>query len=284
MLKSTFLRLAALSTIVGLCVTASVSASHSWGGYHWARQSNPVSLQIGDNLTGQWPDFLTTAEAGWEVSPVLNLTVVAGSSNRNCKPKAGRIEVCNAAYGFNGWLGIAQIWITGGVHITQATTKMNDSYFNSATYNTTAWKNLVMCQEVGHGFGLAHQDEDFDNANLNTCMDYTSSPSSNQFPNAHDYEELAIIYNHNDTSRRPAQHDYRLRCLRDGVDRSGQSPNWGQSVHRSQNGRQETFELDFGNGNKVCDRSVLGGSAGRRASALASVRLLPDRLTYFGAM
>ena len=68
--------------------------------------------------------------------------------------KGGAIQDCNATYGFNGWLGIAEIHDEGGVHITQATTKMNDSYFNSATYNTTAWKNLVMCQEVGHGFGV----------------------------------------------------------------------------------------------------------------------------------
>ena len=28
--------------------------------------------------------------------------------------------------------------------------KLNDSYFNSAPYNTTVWRSLVMCQEVGH--------------------------------------------------------------------------------------------------------------------------------------
>jgi len=84
--------------------------------------------------------------------------------------------VCNARYGNNGWLGLAQIWINGS-HITQAITKLNDTYFNTATYNKPEWRNLVMCQEVGYTFGLDHQDENFDNPNLGSCMDYTSDPS-----------------------------------------------------------------------------------------------------------
>ena len=131
----------------------------------------------------------------WAVSDVLNLNLVSGNgSGSTCSPTSGRIEVCNGAYGNNGWLGIAQIWTTQGSHITQATTKVNDTYFASAPYNTSAWKQMVMCQEVGHDFGLDHQDENFNNPNLGTCMDYTNDPSTNQHPNAHDYEELDIIY------------------------------------------------------------------------------------------
>jgi hypothetical protein len=40
---------------------------------------------------------------------------------------------------------------------------VNDTYFNTPKYDTSAWRNLVMCQEVGHTLGLDHQDEDFDN-------------------------------------------------------------------------------------------------------------------------
>ena len=257
MLKSSFVRVCLASAVAIVAVAASVRANHSWGGYHWARTENPVVLQVGSNLSAQWYEYLVTAESKWEIpakgfSPVLDLTIVPGSSTRNCKPKAGRLEVCNSAYGFNGWLGIAQIWITGGVHITQATTKLNDSYFNTATYNSTAWRNLVMCQEVGHGFGLAHQDENFNNANLGSCMDYTSSPSTNQSPNGHDYEQLVAIYNHRDsftsasTTRLPVAMPPAMGLI--DVDNPA---NWGERVHRSANGRQETFELDFGNGNKV---------------------------------
>ena len=107
--------------------------------------------------------------------------------------------MCNGAYGNNGWLGIASIWATGD-HITQGTVKLNDTYFDTAQYNTPAWRNLVMCQEVGHTFGLDHQDENFTNPNLGTCMDYTNSPASNQRPNAHDYQQLQTIYAHLDST------------------------------------------------------------------------------------
>ena len=142
---------------------AFVSADHSWGGYHWARTSNPFILKTGDNVSSIWDTHLDFAISDWNFSSVLDLQKVAGGTNpRRCRPTAGRIEVCNAAYGFNGWLGPAQIWISGG-HITQAVAKMNDTYFNTSTYNKSEWRQLVMCQEVAHDFGLDHQDEVFNN-------------------------------------------------------------------------------------------------------------------------
>ena len=250
--KPAFTRSCVVTIAALVAFAASLSASHSWGGYHWARQQNPVSILIGNNLTGQWPQYLATAVNLWEQSPVLSLQTTTGSASRNCKPKAGRLEVCNAAYGNNGWLGIAQIWITGGVHITQAVTKMNDTYYNTSTYNTPAWRNLVMCQEVGHGFGLAHQDENFTNTNLNSCMDYTNNPVSNQGPNAHDYDQLATIYGHLDsfTSATATRLPLAMPPAMGLIDLDNPR-NWGESIDRRGNGRQETFELDFGNGNKV---------------------------------
>jgi hypothetical protein len=110
--------------------------------------------------------------------------------------------VCNRTYGNNGWLGLATIWtVSGTTHIAQATTKLNDTYFNSPPYNTSAWRALVACQEIGHDFGLDHQDENFNNANLGTCMDYTNNPSSNQHPNQGDYDQLECIYDPADRGR-----------------------------------------------------------------------------------
>ena len=190
--------LAALTVLVG-----SASANHSWNGYHWARTANPLTLQVGDNVTSAWDGYLDTAVADWTQSNVLDLSKVAGQSKgKNCRPTSGRIEVCNRAYGNTGWLGIAQIWVTGGVHITQGVAKMNDTYFDTPQYNTPAWRRLVMCQEIAHDFGLDHQDENFSNPNLGSCMDYTSDPDgppSNEHPNAHDFEELQIIYSHLDS-------------------------------------------------------------------------------------
>ena len=254
MSKSAFVRVCVTSAVVIVGLGTSLSATHSWGVYHWARTANPFTLQVGDNLSSTWKPYLTTAVSDWDASSVLVLTKVAGRSNRSCKATAGRIEVCNATYGNNGWLGIAQIWITGGEHITQAVTKLNDTYFNTPTYNKYEWRQMVTCQEVGHDFGLDHQDENFDNGNLGTCMDYTSNPLAspdNLNPNAHDYEELESIYAHLDLtttvgSALPSAAPAAMGLL--DFDTPAQ---WGKSVHRSANGRQEMFEFDFGRGNKV---------------------------------
>ncbi len=239
--------------VVVLLSAGAVSANHSWGGYHWARTQNPFTLMVGDNVTAAWDSYLTTTINDWSASTVLNMVRTGGKANpRNCRPTSGRVEVCNSTYGNTGWLGVAQIWVSSGTHISQGTVKLNDTYFNTSTYNSPAWRNLVSCQEVGHTIGLDHQDENFDNPNLNTCMDYTSNPTSNQHPNQHDYEELETIYAHLDSTTTvgstilpsampPAMGD---------IDPDGPS-HWGRLVSSSRDGRSQTFELDFGQGHKI---------------------------------
>jgi len=182
--------------LVGAAVTAtSALANHSWGSYHWGRTANPFTLTMIDTTSSNWTTYVNGAGADWASSPVLNVTRTTGTSSRRCKPVAGKIQVCNDSYGNNGWLGVASIWTqSGSTHIAQGTTKLNDSYFNSGTYNTPAWRAMVSCQEIGHDFGLDHQDENFNNGNLGTCMDYTNNPSTNQHPNQGDYDQLLCIY------------------------------------------------------------------------------------------
>lgn len=233
------LSVAALS--LGAFTTA--SANHSWGGYHWARTSNPFTLKIGDNVTAAWDSVLDTAITDWTASAVLDMTKVAGLSNpKNCKATAGRVEVCNSKYGKNGWLGIASVWATGG-HISQGTVKLNDTYYSTPTYNTTAWRNLVMCQEIGHTIGLNHQDEDFNNANLGTCMDYTNSPADNQHPNQHDFDQLVTIYTHLDTNTTVGQTTVNGNAAVDYDDQS----TWGKAIRTDEKGRDIAFERNIGN-------------------------------------
>ena len=249
-MKSAVLRVLSVCAIAMMGMVGSLSASHSWSGYHWARTENPFRLKVGDNVSGVWKPYLAVAISDWSASDVLDLDADAGGTRaKNCRPTSGRIEVCSASYGNNGWLGIAQIWISGSVHITQATTRLNDYYFAQTRYNTPAWRQFVTCQEVGHDFGLDHQDEDFDNPNLGTCMDYTSDPVTNQHPNAHDYAQLKTIYAHLDNvttvgaSTLPSpgmgQRDF---------DNPAQ---WGQLVRSAAGGRIEVYELDFGRGDKM---------------------------------
>jgi hypothetical protein len=197
--------------VLALGVVGTALANHSWGSYHWSRTANPLVLSVGDNVNSTWDSYLDEAIADWDASDVLSLSKASGgTSPSTCAPTSGRIEVCNASYGATGWLGIAQIWVSSG-HITQATTRVNDTYHDTAPYNTAAWRRLVMCQEVGHDFGLDHQDENNNNANLGSCMDYTNDPDggaggasstdpSNEHPNQHDYEQLTTIYTHLDGS------------------------------------------------------------------------------------
>ncbi len=193
-------------TVAALGIGASAGpagATHSWGGYHWARTANPFTLKAGDNVSAAWDSYLRGAATDWSQDTAgnpLNVTVVTGATKpRSCRAQTGHIEVCSAAYGQTGWLGVAQIWVGSNLHITKGTAKMNDTYYALPKYDTPTWRAVVMCQEIGHTFGLDHQDTS--GANFDTCMDYASNPgAANMHPNTHDYEELAIIYGHLDSS------------------------------------------------------------------------------------
>lgn len=258
--------------ILGLFVAAAtftlfgqtlVSASHSWSKYHWnisTEQSIADPLKLGDNLTtAEWKTSLVLASDDWNNS-VLKNQIVTGSSDASCSPTLNQVEICNSAYGENGWLGIAQVWAYRGKdgHIAQAVVKLNDTYFTMPAYNTSAWKNLVMCQEVGHAFGLGHQDEDFYNSNLGTCMDYTNDPDgtlysqlNNERPNAHDYEMLSSIYAHlngdstvgggNGGGKKPP----RANIPSVALDTPSQ---WGRAIKQDARGKNSLYERDLGNG------------------------------------
>lgn len=253
-----------------LFVAVPALASHSWGGYHWARTANPLTLKLGDNVSPAWDRYLVVASADWNqqslasstASSVLTTSIVQGQSNpKTCRATSGRVEVCNSKYGNKGWLGIAWIW-TNGDHITQGTVQLNDTYFNTAKYNTPAWRQFVVCQEVGHTFGLDHQDETFNNQNLGTCMDYTNAPAggvvngfdyglSNEHPNTHDWDQLATIYTHVDSfvSSLSKTSGSGAASVAD-IDTSDPRE-WGKAVRASRDGRTSLYERNLGNGQKV---------------------------------
>lgn len=106
----------------------------------------------------------------------------------------GTIHVCNGEYGQNGWLRLARIWLAGDGHIEAGVALMNDSYLmesGSVYDNSVAWRH-VLCQEVGHTFGLAHQKSPKKQSCMNDSWGLTNPDF--QSPNAHDYETLNEIY------------------------------------------------------------------------------------------
>lgn len=262
---------AALAALLALAAFSSAAdASHSWNGYHWARQINPFTLKLGDNVSLEWDAYLNDASGpddsinDWSDSSVLDTTIVAGGTNpKNCRPTSGRVEVCNAKYGNNGWLGLAQIWVSGK-HITQGITKLNDTYFNRANYNTPGWRHLVMCQEIGHTFGLHHQDEIHDNPNLGTCMDYTNDPDGgaggavgddpgNEYPNQHDYDQLVTIYDaHLDSTTTVSSTSAASKMPPAANQIDTNNPReWGRLIHTSPDGKLEIWQRSLGGDNKL---------------------------------
>src|SRR5262249_11160150 len=95
-----------LIVVLVLAVFASFEAesyaSHSWGGYLWARTSNPFTLKLGDNLTSaDWKSHLAQTSSDWNspakfstTSP-LTTAIFAGQSNKRCSAVAGTTQVCN---------------------------------------------------------------------------------------------------------------------------------------------------------------------------------------------
>lgn len=232
-------------------------ATHSWGGYHWARTSNPFTLKVVDSNTADWQSYFNTSNADWSTSTLLDLVSEQGSETSNyrkrCVMITGKIHSCNAAYGNNGWLGLASINITGGTHITQGSSKMNDTYFATSTYDNPNERLHVMCQEVGHTFGLDHQSED--GSSQNTCMDYFSNTGANAgstlstHPNAHDYAQLVTIYTHLDSTTTIASMVAASIPVTEEV--TNEPTTWGYLVSQSVNGRSSTYERELSNGSRT---------------------------------
>lgn len=249
---------ALLAAGLTLVFAPAAMAEHTWGNYHWERSSNPITIDHGDNVDpNKWGDRLLEAANDWDQSNVLNTPVVAGNTKpKSCRPTAGMVEVCSADYGGTGWLGVAQIWADGD-HITQGTAKVNDYYHDNAPYNSYSWKQLVMCQEVGHTYGLGHQNENFDTDETTSCMEYTSDPAGNESPDNHDYQLLEDIYAHLDSGGDDGG------CTGPPGQCKSTSPppafgmtlpdfeQWGEMVAITKDGGQSIFVQDFGDGYRV---------------------------------
>ncbi len=239
MFKASHYRLLFVVVVIVALAAPSAFATHRWGTYHWNKPGSSVAIVIGDNVSGTWDTYLRNAESEWDVAPALNLSVGAGQGT-SCTMRAGRVEVCARAYGANGWLGLAQISVSGS-HITGATAKMNTSY---SMYESE--KRHVMCQEVGHAWGLGHTSEN--GSSQNTCMDYYQNTSNSDMtstqPNSHDYSMLATIYNHSGATT-PAT----LAMIPPAfgyLDFSGPVETLGEEIFRTEDGRGRVYLLDFG--------------------------------------
>jgi hypothetical protein len=109
----------------------------------------------------------------------------------------------------------------------------------------------VTCQELGHNVGLHHQDENFNNTSLYSCMDYQDPPFA--YPNDHDYYQLELIYGPTDSydsysgvasgndgdSGGTCNAPKGKGCNKSGVGDNNGDIGWGMS--RGRRGQSETF-------------------------------------------
>ena len=77
--------------------------------------------------------------------------------------------------------------------------------------------------KIGHGFGLGHTDEVFDNADTGNCLDYSHNPGANLHPGQVNFERLQQMYTANNnaagaTRRRHLRRRNLITCNEDSED------------------------------------------------------------------
>ena len=185
----------ALLAIALVVVPVAISvAGTSAANYHWARKPSHFTLEVGDNLSGNWDQLLRRTLADWNKNDTVTLDKTGGRTRpQECRPVMGRVEVCNWRYGTQkGWLGLTQLYLDRG-HIEAATVQMNDSFLNAGTkYNTDAARRHTLCHELGHTMGLDHVD-------TQSCMNHSQDAVfENLKPIRSDFRNLRRIYDHRD--------------------------------------------------------------------------------------
>ena len=197
-----------------LTVVASVpkplTAAHGWrGGYHWPRTTSAIKdIPIDEYHSAIWLARYATAVADWR-KPALtkirlkhSLNGTPKSTFAGCPRRPGRVSSCDGFYGNTNWLGLGGFGYSG-IHVVFGISWVNNTYFVQSSYNNVPWRQLVICQEIGHALTLGHVNVNNNNRNTGSCMDYTRQPAgggsfgpNNMHPNAHDYVTLNGRHNH----------------------------------------------------------------------------------------
>jgi hypothetical protein len=159
----------------------------------WKNNGNGIRLELLNALDETWQNEFALAVSDWDASNSLILSTQDVTPESACSQKDDVMKVCNGNYGKTGWLGINEIMSTkqeGGT-IISSVAKMNEYYLQNSDQDE---RQYTMCHEIGHGFGLPHTDENFNNADLGNCLDYTRNPKNNLHPDAGNFAFLAELY------------------------------------------------------------------------------------------
>jgi hypothetical protein len=163
-----------------LAAATGVFADHSWNSNHW--RSDNLAPTVVNRTTSSLYNVPAAATEWSNLGTPIQPTLTTA--------KKGNITVSEASNVF--WLGLARIFIDGSGHITKGEVKLNTRLLRA--YGPAA-ADHVLCQELGHVLGLDHN-----RTQLDTCMNDQAPLGSATSPNAHDTEQLNLIYNHSDTT------------------------------------------------------------------------------------
>jgi hypothetical protein len=172
----------AVIAVAGLVSVA--SANHAWNGYHWP--GDKLAPTVIDRTPGSAFD-VPAAVAEWrDLGTPIAPQMTSGSAD---------VEVVVKRMNAN-WLGLARISVDGAGHIQAGRVELNRLYLNSLTLDE--WDHVV-CQELGHIWGLDHNyDGDDGGSPDDTCMNSSAHLGEYPSPNSHDVEQLNAIYDHID--------------------------------------------------------------------------------------
>ncbi|KAL3822941.1 hypothetical protein ACHAXA_011656 [Cyclostephanos tholiformis] len=153
-----------------------------------------LTLQIVDNLSpdSDWAVYLKTYVEEWDMGypDAVTLRLRTMEYDPSCRGVVRAMKVCNGDYGPTEWNGVNQVLLKDG-YIVSSIARMNDYYLDGTNNETRAY---TMCHELGHGLGLGHTDENFNNPDMGNCMDYTNNPENNMHPDVSNFITLERLY------------------------------------------------------------------------------------------
>ena len=160
--------------------------------YLWNTNGAPLTLPVKNALSDHWQPFFEKSIADWSINGTVAFTISNVPDEPECKAEDGFVKICNADYGETNWRGIAKLLVRNG-YLTSASIRMNDIYVVNTT-EAKEWQAYTMCRQLGLVLGLPNIDEDFDNEDMGSCLDYTLNPGSNDLPGTKSIEKLIALY------------------------------------------------------------------------------------------